>query len=182
MADQSEIEFAAGERKALAELQGSLRQIDEWPVDSPVAFVLMLAPRTRGKLGELLLARFAAQAGLTTGKADSVAYDLQVGSARCEVKFSTEDPPRFQQVRDPRLPGETLKYDYLVCLSARPQGLVYWMIPAPTLGQLMDDGHVTVQHAMSDTKWFLPSRTGSDAFSGFRYGYEGLLEAIKRLA
>jgi hypothetical protein len=56
------------------------------------------------------------------------------------------------------------------------------MIPAAALGQLMDEGHVTVQHAMSDTKWFLPSRTESDAFSGFRYGYEGLLEALKSLA
>jgi hypothetical protein len=179
---EPEIEFAAGEREALTELQGSLRQIAEWPPDSPLSFVLMLAPRTRGKLGEMLLARFAAHAGLKTSKAGSVAYDLGVGSACCEVKFSTEDPPRFQQVRDPRQPDGTLKYDYIVCISARPHGLVYWMIPGAALGQLMDDGHVTVQHAMSDTKWFLPSRTESDAFSGFRYGYEGLLEALKSLA
>jgi hypothetical protein len=182
MVDQREIEFAAGEREALTELQGTLRQVAEWPPDSPISFVLMLAPRTRGKLGEMLLAHYAAQAGLTASKADSVAYDVGVGRARCEVKFSTEDPPRFQQVRDPRLTAQTLKYDYLVCLSARPHGLVYWMIPAAALGQLMDEGYVTVQHAMSDTKWFLPSRTDSDAFSGFRYGYEGLLEALKTLA
>jgi hypothetical protein len=180
--DGPEIEFAPGERQALTELQGTLKQIAEWPPDSPISFVLMLAPRTRGKLGEMLLARYAVQAGLTTGKAESVAYDVGVGSARCEVKFSTEDPPRFQQVRDPRLPDGTLKYDYIVCLSARPHGLVYWMIPAAVLGQLMDDGYVTVQHAMSDTKWFLPSRTDSDAFAGFRFGYEGLLEALKALA
>ena len=182
MTDWPEIEFADGERQALADLQGSLKQIAEWPPDSPITFVLMLAPRTRGKLGEMLLRSFAGQAGLSTGKASSVAYDVQVGTGRCEVKFSTEDPPRFQQVRDPRLDDATLKYDYLVCISARPHGLVYWVIPAAALGRLMDEGKITVQHAMSDTKWFLPSRTDSDAFSGFRFGYEGLLEALKGLA
>lgn len=181
VADDFDIEFAPGEVEALSELQGSLRQIAEWPPDSPVSFVLMLAPRTRGKLGEMLLARFAAQAGLTTGKADSVAYDVKVGSARCEVKFSTEDPPRFQQVRDPRLDDGELKYDYLVCISARPHGLVYWLLPAVEVSELMDDGHITVQHAMSDTKWFLPSRTETDSFSEFRYDYEGLLERLRSL-
>jgi hypothetical protein len=182
VADDPEMDFAAGEREALIELRQTLKQIAEWPPESPVSFVLMLAPRTRGKLGEMLLARFAAQAGLVVSKAESVAYDVGVGTARCEVKFSTEDPPRFQQVRDPRLPDGSLKYDYIVCLSARPHGMVYWLVPAPALGQLMDDGHVTVQHAMSDTKWFLPSRTATDVYSGFRYAYEELIEALRALA
>jgi hypothetical protein len=142
----------------------------------------MLAPRTRGKLGEMLLARFAGQVGLTTAKSGSADYDVRVGNARFEVKFSTEDPPRFQQVRDPRLHDGSLKYDYIACISARPHGLIYWLIPAMALGQLMDEGHVTVQHAMSDTKWFLPSRTDSDTFAGFRYPYEGFLQALKSLA
>jgi hypothetical protein len=180
--EQPGFEFAEGEKQALAELQGSLRQIAEWPPESPVSFVLMLASRTRGKLGEGLLERFAAQAGLQTGKADSVAYDVLVGSGRCEVKFSTEDPPRFQQVRDPRLDDGKLKYDYLVCISARPHALVYWLLPAADVGELMDDGYITIQHAMSDTKWFLPSRTETDSFSEFRYEYAGLLETLKSLA
>lgn len=79
----------------------------EWPPDSPLSFVLMLAPRTRGKLGEMLIAQIAADSALTVAKAESVAYDVRVGPARCEVKFSTEDPPRFQQVRDPRETGAT---------------------------------------------------------------------------
>ncbi len=182
MAERPKYDFAPGERGALTELQGTLPQIAEWPPDSPISFVLMLAPRTRGKLGENLLVRYATQAGLTTAKADSVAYDIGVGRARCEVKFSTEDPPRFQQVRDPRLSGGTLKYDFLVCLSARPHGLVYWMIPAAVLGHLMDAGRVTIQHAMSDTKWFRPSRNESDVFSEFRYDYGGLMRTLRTLA
>ena len=175
--DPMEYEFSEAEVSALADLRASLKQVAEWPPDSPLSFVPMLAPRTRGKLGELLLARIATDAGMTIGKAESVAYDVRIGPARCEVKFSTEDPPRFQQVRNPRQDGGT-KYDYLVCISGRPHGLVYWLIPAEALGGLMDDGHITIQHAMSDTKWFRPSRTASDAFSSFRYFYEDLVPAL----
>jgi hypothetical protein len=173
----SDYEFSDGEVRALADLRASLKRVAEWPPDSPLSFVLLLAPRTRGKLGEMLLAQIGRDAGLTIGKAESVAYDIRVGTARCEVKFSTEDPPRFQQVRDPRAAGAT-NYDYLVCISGRPHGLVYWLIPAEHLGGLMDDGHVTVQHAMSDTKWFLPARTDSDVFASFRFVYEDLLKAL----
>lgn len=94
MLEGPEIEFAKGEVAALDELRGQLKQVAEWPPESPLSFVLMLAPRTRGKLGELLLAEFATLIGVSTAQPDSVAYDLRVGSARCEVKFSTEDPPR----------------------------------------------------------------------------------------
>lgn len=177
MENPSEYEFSDGEVQALTDLRSSLKQMAEWPPDSPLSFVLMLAPRTRGKLGEMLLAQIGRDAGLTVGKAESVAYDVRLGSARCEVKFSTEDPPRFQQVRDPREQG-SVRYDYLVCISGRPHGLVYWLIPAEELGGLMDNGYITVQHAMSDTKWFLPSRTASDWFSGFRHVYEDFVPAL----
>lgn len=178
MADQPEFEFAPGEVEALTHLRGTLRQVAEWPPESALSFVLMLAPRTRGKLGEMLLRQIATNAGMASGKAESVAYDVRVGNLRCEVKFSTEDPPRFQQVRDPRVDGGSTKYDYLVCISGRPHGLVYWLIPAEALGHLMDEGYITIQHAMSDTKWFLPSRTESDAFSAFRSTYEDFLQAL----
>lgn len=172
------MQFTEGERRALASLEGSLNQVAEWPPDSPLRFVLMLAPRTRGQLGEKLLAEIAGRAGLATDAAESVAYDLRVGGQRIEVKFSTEDPPRFQQVRDPREPTGT-KYDQLACISGRPHGLVYWLIPAIAVGELMDAGHITIQHAMSDTKWFLPSRAGTDAFAPFRHDYDGLVTALQ---
>lgn len=175
------MDFSADEIEALQELRATLRQVAEWPPESPLSFVLMLAPRTRGKLGELLLDRLAVRAGLTTEAPESVAYDRRVGIGRCEVKFSTEDPPRFQQVRDPRQDEAGVRYDYLVCISGRPHGLVYWLIPADAVGGLMDQKLITVQHAMSDTKWFLPSRADSDAFSGFRYTYEEFVEALREL-
>lgn len=182
MSVDDEFEFSPGEVRALENLRGTLRQVAEWPPESPLSFVLSLAPRTRGKLGEMLLKQLAEEAGLVTGKAESVAYDLQVGAARCEVKFSTEDPPRFQQVRDPRADDGSERYDCLICVSGRPHGLVYWLIPSAGLGTLMDGGAITVQHAMSDTKWFLPSRTESDAFSSFRFVYEDFVLALQNLA
>lgn len=182
MSDSVDFEFSPAEIKALGELRGALKQVAEWPPDSPLSFVLMLAPRTRGKLGEMLLRHIAHHAGIGTGKAESVAYDVRIGAARCEVKFSTEDPPRFQQVRDPRLESGGTKFDYLVCISGRPHGLVYWLVPARALGELMDSGSITVQHAMSDTKWFLPSRTESDVFASFRAVYEDFVEALREAA
>jgi hypothetical protein len=174
--------FSAGEVEALTDLRATLKQVAEWPPESPLSFVLMLAPRTRGKLGEMLLKQIAEQAGLPTASAESVAYDVRIGDARFEVKFSTEDSPRFQQVRDPRLEHGSSKYDYLVCISGRPHGLVYWLIPTEALGNLMDEGHITVQHAMSDTKWLFPSRTETDAFASFRFIYEDLIPALVEAA
>ena len=175
-----DFEFSSGEVEALTELKATLRQVAEWPPESPLSFVLSLAPRTRGKLGEMLVRTVAEQEGVETGKAESVAYDLRVRAARCEVKFSTEDPPRFQQVRDPRSAAGN-RYDYLICVSGRPHGLIYWIIPADALGDLMDDGYITVQHAMSDTKWFLPSRIESDTFASFRLAYEEFRSSLAGL-
>jgi len=182
MPDGAQFDFSPGEVNALYELRGTLKQVAEWPPESPLSFVLMLAPRTRGKLGEMLLRHIAAEASLLVANAESVAYDVRVGAARCEVKFSTEDPPRFQQVRDPRLEGGTSSYDYLVCISGRPHGLVYWLIAVTALGGLMDDGLIIVQHAMSNTKWFLPSRTESDAFASFRFVFEDFVQALAATA
>jgi hypothetical protein len=182
VADDLDIEFAEDEVALLAELRASLKQVAEWPPESPLSFVLMLASRTRGKLGEMLVDGIAQRAGMSTAKASAVDYDRQIGSSHCEIKFSTEDPPRFQQVRDPRLSSDEQKYDHLICVSGRPHGLVYWLIPASAVGTLMDEEAITIQHAMSDTKWFLPSRTDSDVFSAFRFDYEDFVEALRALA
>jgi hypothetical protein len=176
--EQPKYDFSPGELDALTELRATLRQVEEWPPDSPAIFVLRLASRTRGVLGEKLLIRFATHAGLTARKSGSAAYDVDIGELRCEVKFSTEDPPRFQQVRHPK-PWDALKYDYLVCISLRPDNLVYWLIPAPVVVTLIEQGHIPVQHADSTTRWFRPSRTTGDVFSDYRSSYTGLLEAFK---
>jgi hypothetical protein len=78
-----DIEFAPDEVAALDELRSTLKQVAEWPPESPLSFVLMLAPRTRGKLGEMLVDSIAQRAGLSTGKASPAADDRQIGASRC---------------------------------------------------------------------------------------------------
>jgi hypothetical protein len=73
------------------------------------------------------------------------------------------------------------KCDHLIGVSGRPHGLVHWLIPASAAGTLMDEEAINIQHAMSDTKWFFPSRTDSDVFSTFRYDYEDFVTALRTL-
>lgn len=68
--DEDTFEFAPGEVAALTTLRATLKQVAEWPPESPLSFVLMLAPRTRGKLGEMLLRQIATDAGLSIGSAE----------------------------------------------------------------------------------------------------------------
>lgn len=170
--------FDPEEARYLQSLEQKLRRVEEWPLDSPLAFVIHLASRTKGMLGELFLDEIATGLAVETQPGGSPDFDRIIvrpdgQRIRVETKFSTEDPPRFQQVRDPRLSEGRHKYDQLVCLSGRPDGMVYWVFSAEELGALMDDGAVRIQHAMSDTKWFFPSRTANDPFSPYRRDYPG---------
>ena len=170
--------FDPEEAAYLGELEVELRRVEEWPVDSPLGFVIHLAPHTRGKLGEHLVAKIATKLGVVNSPSGSADYDLAVtrpsGPTKVEVKFSTEDPPRFQQVRDPRR-QEVMKYDAVVCLSGRPEGLVYWVIDAPNVASLIDSGAITIQHQDSNTHWFYPSRNAAaDPFSGYRRDFRQL--------
>lgn len=170
--------FDPEEAGYLQSLEQKLRRVEQWPLDSPLAFVIHLASRTKGRLGELFLDEVAGGLDVKTQPSGLPDFDRTIirpdgQRVRVETKFSTEDPPRFQQVRDPRLAEGVLKYDQLVCLSGRPEGMVYWVFSANELGALMDEGAIKVQHAMSDTKWFFPSRTAIDSFSPYRRDYPG---------
>ena len=140
----SGVAFHPEEARYLQSLEQKLRRVEEWPLDSPLAFVIHLASRTKGRLGELFLDEIATGLAIETQPSGSPDFDRTIvrpdgRRIRVETKFSTEDPPRFQQVRDPRLGEGRLKYDQLVCLSGRPEGMVYWVFSAEELGVLMDE-------------------------------------------
>ena len=64
-----------------------------------------------------MVQRLAAAAGVSFDHiAGQTGSRVRVGSAACEIKFSTEDPPRFQQVRPP-----SDGYDYLIGIGAIPR-------------------------------------------------------------
>ncbi len=169
--------FDPDEAAYLRELERDLRRVEDWPLDSPLAFVIHLAPRTRGSLGERLISKIADKVGVVCRPSGSADFDTVVrrpsGDTKIEVKFSTEDPPRFQQVRDPRREGR-MKYDALVCLSGRPEDLVYWILRAVDVAALIDAGDIKVQHQDSNTHWFLPSRTAADRYARFRKSFQQL--------
>jgi hypothetical protein len=92
------------------------------------------------------------------------------------LSFSTEDPPRFQQVR---LPSDG--YDYLIGIGAHPQDLVYWVIPAEDVRKLIDEGWISHQHAETSL-WFFPQTSDSDPFAPYRMSAEGVVTRFREIA
>jgi hypothetical protein len=94
----------------------------------------------------------------------------------CEIKFSTELPARFQQVRPP-----SDGYDYLIGIGARPDALVYWLIPAADVESLIELGEISIQHA-STSLWFFPHAPQPDAFAPFRMNADDVIDALRSFA
>ena len=122
----------------------------EWEA-SPLRDLVTAAPSTKGRFAREIIGRLAAAAGVSfTNVAGAAGSRRRVSATVCEIKLSTEDPPRFQQVRPP---GDA--YDYLIGIGAHPHDLVYWVIPAGDVRSLINEGAIGYQHA--DTSlWFFP--------------------------
>lgn len=174
--------FEPQELEIIGTLEQELTPAADWPADSPLSFVRRLPPASRGRFGARVISALAEVAGVPAEPSGSDDFTLRItrpnGPVRVAVKFSTEDPPRFQQVRNPHH-ADGYKYDWLVCVSGRPTELMYWAIPAAVVDQLIHDEHIRIQHQDSETHWFFPSRTADDPFSGQRLSMEGLLAWIR---
>ena len=73
---------------------------------------------------------------------------------RVELKASSQEPPNFQQIRDPKMTNKsalTNEYDVLLCISVANTGLRWWIIPADDIPQLINDGFITLQHGGQKT-------------------------------
>jgi hypothetical protein len=156
---------------------GASRIIEAIWDESPLRDLVASAPSTKGSFARTVVEALAAQAGVMFGPiAGSYGSRRGVGSKICEIKFSTEDPARFQQVRPP-----AGAYDYLIGIGAHPEDLVYWLIPASGVQDLIDEGEISYQHA--DTSlWFFPETTGPDAFSKYRLDAMGMIEQLQTFA
>jgi len=151
----------------------ALRRIGpEWD-DSPLRDLLPTAPATKASFARNLMAQLAEEAGVefrsVQGRSGS---RRRIGSAVCEIKFSTEDPARFQQVRPP-----SDGYDYLIGIGAHPRDFVYWIIPAAAVQSLIEHCEITYQHA-KDSLWFFPETTGTDPFSPYRSDAQAVVETL----
>ena len=152
------------------------RGLPEW-TGSPLHELVLAASSTKAAFARNVVASLATEAGVTFAAVPGrTGGRRRVGRMVCEIKFSTELPARFQQVRPP-----DDGYDNLLGIGAHPDSLVYWLIPAADVRALIEQKEISAQHA--DTSlWFFPHATQSDAFSPFRMNAEGLIDALRSFA
>lgn len=97
---------------------------DPW-AGSPFAWIKQRPSRQVGKIGEQLVAGWAAARDLDVVKSPDSEADKMISGRRVEVKFSTlweAGVYKFQQIRDQR-------YEFVVCLGIAPQDAHCWVIP-----------------------------------------------------
>lgn len=117
---------------------------------SPFQWILAVPSRTKGAIGEALVAGWSAAKGFDVVRSRSSQADRIIHGHRIEVKFSTlwkNGGYKFQQIREQ-------DYDYAFCLGVSPFDAHAWLLPKSVLRQYVI-GHMG-QHTGaggSDTAW-----------------------------
>lgn len=124
-------------------------QDDGWAA-SPFGWIKRQQSRTRGKIGEQLVAGWCAAKGFDVTKAPNPESDRVIGGMLAEIKLSTlwaSGVFKFQQLRDQR-------YDIAICLGLSPHAAHCWVVPKEVLWAQPDG--VQPQHGGqegTDTMW-----------------------------
>lgn len=125
---------------------------DPW-AGSPFAWIRTRPSRQVGKIGEQLVAGWAAAKGLDVRRAGDAHADRIINGKRIEIKFSTlwaSGVYKFQQIRDQR-------YDAVFLLGLSPFTAHAWLVPKNLLiGADVHREGLTGQHMGregSDTLW-----------------------------
>lgn len=124
-----EVQLLAGLATTLA--PDYARAVDDPWVGSPFQWILTVPSRTKGAIGESLVAGWCAAKGFDVVRSSSSQADRIINGHRIEIKFSTlwkSGGYKFQQIRDQ-------DYDYLFCLGVSPFDAHAWLIPKPILRQ-----------------------------------------------
>ena len=129
---------------------------DPW-IGSPFQWILQVPSRTKGAIGESLVAGWCAARGFDVIRARNSEADRIIHGHRIEIKLSTlwaTGGYKFQQIRNQ-------EYDYCLCLGISPFDAHAWLLPKAVLLQHVI-GHMG-QHTGAtgaDTAWlgFPPSR------------------------
>jgi hypothetical protein len=139
----------------LAALSGTLapdyaRAADDPWVGSPFEWILKLPSRTKGAIGEALVAGWAAAKGYDVLRSPNSDADRIINGHRIEIKMSSlweSGEFKFQQIRDQ-------DYDYCLCIGISPFDAQAWLLPKPLLRERVI-GHMG-QHTGAqgtDTAW-----------------------------
>jgi hypothetical protein len=124
---------------------------DPW-AGSPFAWIRTRPSRQVGKIGEQLVAGWAAAKGLDVTRAPNSDADRVINGKRVEIKFSTlwaGGGYKFQQIRDQR-------YDAAFLLGLSPFAASAWVVPKPVLMERPFRPGLAHQHggqAGTDTVW-----------------------------
>jgi hypothetical protein len=143
------------EVQALAGIAGTIQADYAKPADdpwagSPFEWILGLPSRTKGAVGEMLVAGWCAAKGFDVIRSPNSQADRIIEGHRIEIKFSTlwkTGVYKFQQIRDQ-------DYDYCFCLGVSPFDAHAWLLSKATLYEHVI-GHMG-QHtgaAGTDTAW-----------------------------
>ena len=122
---------------------------DPW-IGSPFEWILRVPSRTKGAIGEALVAGWAAAKGFDVVRSRSSNADRIINGHRIEIKMSTlwkSGGFKFQQIRDQ-------EYDYCLCIGFSPFDVQAWLLPKTVLNEFVI-GHMG-QHTGAtgrDTSW-----------------------------
>lgn len=127
--------------------KGYERYLQRW-LGSRFAWILPLASRTKGAVGEKLVSGWLVAQGCQVSRSKYSDCDRIVDGLKIEIKFSTEWETgifKFQQLRDQ-------DYEFVFCLGMSPNAIYAWLIPKEVAWK-----YSSFQHGGKkgkDTKWF----------------------------
>jgi hypothetical protein len=101
---------------------------DPW-AGSPFEWLLSVPSRTKGAIGEKLVAGWAAAQGFDVTRSPSSDADRIINGQRIEIKLSTlwvSGVFKFQQIRDQN-------YDFALCIGISPFDAQAWLLPKSVL-------------------------------------------------
>ncbi|CAA9571795.1 MAG: hypothetical protein AVDCRST_MAG33-2606 [uncultured Thermomicrobiales bacterium] len=122
---------------------------DPW-AGSPFQWILAVPSRSKGAIGESLVAGWCAAKGFDVVRSTSTQADRIIHGHRIEIKFSTlwkSGGFKFQQIREQ-------DYDYAFCIGVSPFDAQAWLLPKELLREHVI-GHMG-QHTGArgnDTAW-----------------------------
>jgi hypothetical protein len=122
---------------------------DPW-LGSPFEWILRVPSRSKGAIGEQLVADWCAEQGFDVLRSRSSDADRVIHGHRVEIKMSSlweTGIYKFQQIRDQ-------DYDYCFCLGISPFAAHAWLLPKPILLEHVI-GHMGQHTGASgrDTAW-----------------------------
>lgn len=145
-----------------AELRCALKEAND---SNPYWFLANMSGKTFGEVIAPKIAQFwIMQSGEYWKKMKTKElYDFEWKAAnkrllRIELKASTEENPRFQQIRPPKMSNlSTYDYDGLLGLSVFRGKEEWWYVPAPDVERLISERIITQQHngekVKTDSYW-----------------------------